>query len=169
MLTTYKYQYSINFQYHFGITAFLMYAMLLNLPDLRPIPRRRLLAFGAAAGLCLYVFTVIPKYNAYTDQWDAKKEEYRSIEAILDTIPEDVSLCAPSTYLAHVADRREVYELSYHLPKESHLKEFDVDFAVLRKTRDNKYREMLEKNGYTLWADHGEIVILKSPGAEAEP
>ena len=41
VLTTYKYQYSINFQYHFGITAFLMYAMVLNLPDLQPIPRRR--------------------------------------------------------------------------------------------------------------------------------
>ena len=166
VLTTYKYQYSINFQYHFGITAFLMYAMLLNLPDLSPIPRRRLLAFGAAAGLCLYIFTVIPKYNSYVDRWETGKDAYGEIEAILDTIPEDASLGAPSMYLAHVANRREVYELSYHFPDKTHLAEDDVDFAVLRKTQDIKYRKILEAGGYTVWAEYDDILILQSPNNE---
>ena len=163
VLTTYKYQYSINFQYHFGITAFLMYAMILNLPDLQPVPRRRLLAFGAAACCCMYIFTVMPKYHTYASLWESNKADYQRIEAILDTLPEDASLCVPSAYLAHVADRREVYELAYHAPEASHIKENDVEYVVLRKKNDNKYRKIFESCGYTLWADHDDILILERP------
>ena len=164
VLTTYKYQYSINFQYHFGITAFLMYAMILNLPDLQPVSRRRLLSFGAAACCCMYIFIVIPKYNTYTDLWQSNKEKYQTIEAMLDTLPEDASLCVPSSYLAHVADRREVYELAYHAPNASHIKENDVEYVVLRRTNDNKYRKIFESCGYTVWAEYEDHLILQKPG-----
>ena len=165
VLTTYKYQYSINFQYHFGITAFVIYAMVLNLPDIQPIPRRRLLALGAAASCCMYIFLVIPKYNTYTDQWKENKERYQKIEAMLDELPEDVSLCVPSSYLAHVADRREVYEHSYHVlnGEKNQLKEHDVDYAVIRTGTDAKYQKAFEEKGYTIWAEYEGHVILKSP------
>ncbi len=165
VLTTYKYQYSINFQYHFGITAFLIYAMVLNLPDMQPIPRRRLLSLGAVAACCMYVFLIIPRYNQYTELWEKNKETYRYREEMLDTLPEDASLCVPGAYVAHVADRREVYEHSYHVMSgdKSHLKEHDVDYAVLRNGTDDKYRQVFEANGYTVWAEFDGHVILKSP------
>lgn len=165
VLTTYKYQYSINFQYHFGITAFLMYAMILNLPDLQPIPRRRLLALGAAAACCMYIFLVIPKYNTYTDLWEKNQDRYQYIESMLDDLPEDASLCVPGSYLAHVADRREVYDHSYHVMSGNkiHLKVDDVDYAVLRNGTDDKYREVFEEYGYTVWAEYEGHVILQKP------
>lgn len=168
MLTTYKYQYSINFQYHFAITAFVMYAMILNLPDIQPIPRRRLLALGAAASCCMYIFLVIPKYNQYTDAWEKNKESYKYREEMLDTVPEGASLCVPGNYLAHCADRREVYDHSYHVMNgdKIHLKEHDVDYAVLRNGTDDKYREVFEQYGYTVWAEFDGHVILKSPHVE---
>ena len=168
VLTTYKYQYSINFQYHFAITAFVMYATLLNLPDIQPIPRRRLLALGAAASCCMYIFLVIPKYNQYTDLWEKNKASYQYREAMLDTIPEGASLCVPSNYLAHCADRREVYDHSYHVMNgdKIHLKERDVDYAVLRNGTDDKYRKAFESMGYTIWAEFEGHVILKSPHVE---
>ena len=168
VLTTYKYQYSINFQYHFGITAFIIYATILNLPDIQPIPRRRLLALGAAASCCMYIFLVIPKYNQYTDMWEKDKESYKYREEMLDTIPEGASLCVPSNYLAHCADRREVYDHSYHVMKgeTSHLKERDVDYAVIRNGTDDKYRKVFEAHGYTVWAEFEGHVILKSPHVE---
>ena len=168
VLTTYKYQYSINFQYHFGITAFVIYAMILNLPDMQPIPRRRLLALGAAASCCMYIFIVLPKYNGYVESWKQNKERYQSIEAMLDDLPEDVSLCVPSTYLAHVADRREVYEHSYHVLKGENnlLKEHDVDYVVIRNASDAKYRAAFEEKGYAVWAEYDGHVILKSPHVE---
>ena len=168
VLTTYKYQYSINFQYHFAITAFVIYATILNLPDIQPIPRRRLLALGAAASCCMYIFLVIPKYNQYTDAWEKNKESYKYREEMLDTVPEGASLCVPGNYLAHCADRREVYDHSYHVMNgdKIHLKEHDVDYAVLRNGTDDKYREVFEQYGYTVWAEFDGHVILKSPHVE---
>lgn len=165
VLTTYKYQYSISFQYHFGISAFVIYAMLLNLPDIQPIPRRRLLALGAAASCCMYIFMVLPKYNQYTDLWEDRKDYYQALETMLDELPEDASLSVPSTYLAHVADRREVYEHTYHVlnGEKNQLKEHDVDYAVIRTGADAKYRKAFEEKGYTVWAEYDGHVILKSP------
>ena len=165
VLSTYKYQYNINFQYHFAITAFIMYAMIINLPDIQPIPRRRLLALGVVASCCMYIFLVIPKYNQYTDQWEKNKETYKYREEMLDTIPEGASLCVPGNYLAHCADRREVYDHSYHIMKDEkiHLKEKDVDYAVMRNGTDDKYRKIFEEFGYTVWAEFDGHVILKSP------
>lgn len=168
ILTTYKYQYSINFQYHFGISAFVIYAMVLNLPDIQPIPRRRLLAFGAAASCCMYIFMVLPKYNQYTELWEDRKDYYQAIEAMLDDLPEDASLSVPSSYLAHVANRREVYEHTYHVlnGEKNQLKEHDVDYAVIRTDADAKYRKAFEEKGYTVWAEYDGHVILKSPHVE---
>lgn len=165
VLTTYKYQYSINFQYHFAITAFIFYGMLLNLPEFHPIPRRRLLAIGAAASCCMYIFLIIPKCDQYTEQWKSNRELYRAREELLDTIPKDASLCVPGNYLAHCADRREVYDHAYHIMSGNnlHLKEHDVDYAVLRDGTDDKYRDAFEQMGYTVWATFEGHVILKSP------
>jgi uncharacterized membrane protein len=163
VLTTYKYQYSINFQYHFGITAFLMYAMILNLPDLSTVPRRRLLALGAASCCALYIVTVIPKYNAYTDQWQENRDTYKRIETILDTIPEDVPICVPSSYVAHVADRREVYELNYHATDAAAVRDSNVEYVVIRRRNDSKHRNTFESCGYTVWAEYEDIVILQRP------
>jgi hypothetical protein len=142
--------------------------MLLNLPDIQPIPRRRLLALGAAAACCMYIFLVIPKYNTYTDLWKENKEVYRYREEMLDTIPKDASLCVPSPYLAHCADRREVYDHAYHVLKgeKIQLKVHDVDYAVLRNGSDDKYRKVFEEYEYTVWAEFDGHVIMKSPYAD---
>lgn len=168
VLTTYPYQYSITFQYHFGIAAFVIYAMLLNLPDMQPLPRRRLVALGVAASCCMYIFLVIPTCRDYSDEWSRQKGSYQAIEAMLDELPEDASLCVPASYVAHVADRREVYQHSYHVLKGNadQIKERDVDYAVIRIDKDDIYRAAFEKKGYTVWAEYSGHVILKSPHAE---
>lgn len=168
VLTTYPYQYSITFQYHFGIAAFVIYAMLLNLPDVQIVPRRRLLALGVAASCCMYIFLVIPMCKDYTEKWTTYKNSYLAIDAMLDDLPKDASLCVPGTYVSHVADRSEVYQLSYHVLNgdEDLIKDRDVDYAVIRIGKDEKYRVALEARGYTLWAEYSGHVILKSPHAE---
>ena len=126
IVTTYKYQYAIGFQYHFGISAFLIYAMIINLPDLRPMTRRGLLSFAAAACCCLYIVTVLPTYTTYTSRWYRYQDYYTAMDDALDTLPEDASLCVSSFLVAHVADRDEVYQTGYHGNAP------DVDYVVLQ-------------------------------------
>ncbi len=164
LLTYYQYQYNIGFQYNFGVSAFLVYAMILNIGDLKPITRRNLVSLGAAACCCLYIVTVLPKLGSYTARWDQQKETFREMDAILDTLPEDASLSVSSMLLAHVADREVIYQIDYHGDKT------DIDYVVFDARSgyfDKKakaHRDTYLANGYTVYEEHeGMILILKSP------
>ena len=165
LLTYYQYQYDIGFQYHFGIAAFLVYAMIKNLPELSLPTRRNLLSIAAAACCCIYVFCVIPKLNTYRRRWESGKETYQHMENILDTVPEDASLNVSTFLLAHVADREVVYEVGYHGNRP------DVDYVIL-DLRYDTYQKVLAaylSHGYTLYAEYeGLILILESPTLSAE-
>lgn len=161
ILTSYKYQFSISFQYHFAITAFLIYGMILNLADLKSVPRRNLLAFAAASACCLYLFVVYPKIGYYADAWKEKKDDYKKIEAMLETIPEDASVAATSMYVTHLANRTEVYELNYHAPSAEAVKDDVVDYVVIRTATDSSYRKIYEDKGYTVWQEFDGHVILQ--------
>ncbi len=186
LLTYYQYQYDIGFQYNFGVTAFLMYAMILNLPDLKAPTRKNLVTWGAVACLCLYTVTVIPKLTSYADRWENGKGTYTKMEEILDTLPEDASLNVSSFLLAHVADRDEIYQAKYG--SLYHGSEPDVDYVVLdirgvNMTKDYSSTKESERpetvrlrddylaHGYTVYeheysdnADYdGLILILQSP------
>ncbi len=171
LLTYYQYQYDIGFQYNFGVSAFLIYAFLMNAPDLRPATRRNLVSFGAAACCCLYLITVVPKLDSYIARWDKGKETYQQMDAILDTLPEDASLCVSSMLLAHVADRDVIYQIDYHKDDQGNIKP-DTDYVVFDgrggyyNDKAKEYRDAYLAHGYTVYEEHeGLIVILKSPDA----
>ncbi len=166
LLTYYQYQYDLGFQYNFGVTAFLVYAMLLNLPDLQPPTRRNLAAIGAVACCCFYIATVLPKWDSYIARWESGKDTYTRMDEILDTLPEDASLNVSSMLLAHVADRDVIYQIDYHGNKP------DIDYVVF-DARSGYFNDKAKKNrdayleqGYTVYEEHeGLILILKSPTA----
>ncbi len=158
-LTYYQYQYNIGFQYHFGISAFLFYVLILNLSDMsHGRIRRNLLSIACACTLCLYLFSVVPKLSTYTVRWQNGKETYENMEEILDTIPDDASVACSSFLLAHLADREVIYELAYHnnIP--------DVDYVVIdeRYSSADKFRKAYLNQGYELVTDSASsITILK--------
>lgn len=162
LLTYYVYQYDIGFQYHFGITAFLIYATVKNLPELSLPAKRNLLGIAVAACCCIYVFTVIPKLNAYVGYWHHGKDTYRQMEEILDTVPKEASVSASAFLIAHMADREQIYEVRYHKNAA------DVDYVVLDIRYDDcaETIEAYRDHGYTTFAEHEKlIVILQSPTA----
>ncbi|MBE6633212.1 MAG: DUF2079 domain-containing protein [Ruminococcaceae bacterium] len=158
LLTYYQYQYDIGFQYHFGIAAFLIYAVIVNLPELSPNWRRSLLGAGLAFCFSLYLVSVVPTFNSYVTRWEDGKETYLRMEEILDTVPEDASVNCSTFLLAHIADRNEIYEIGYHDNKP------DVDYVVI----DARYSDWKQKanayltQGYEItFSEPGKIVILQ--------
>lgn len=157
LLTYYQYQYDIGFQYHFGITAFLVYAMIKNLPALSAPTRRNLLGVAAAACCCIYLFTVVPKLNTYVNRWENGKETYAQMEAFLDTaIPADASVSSSTFLLAHIADRDVIYEVKYHGDAP------DIDYVVL----DMRYKSYLDTmqayldQGYAVSSQLEELIVV---------
>lgn len=160
LLSYYIYLYDLNFQYHFAVAAFLVYAMLKNLPELTLLTRQNLLAIAAAACCCIYLASVVPRLQTYTSNWLNNSETYTQMEEILDAVPQDASVACSSFLLAHLSDRDEIYEVYYHENKP------DVDFVVLDARTDSyrQYERAYLRQGYTLWREYdGLIVILVSP------
>lgn len=156
LLTYYQYQYHSGFQYHFGIAAFLFYALILNLNDLGSGWRRSLVSVACACTLCFYLFSVTPKLGSYRTRWENGKQTYAEMEEILDTIPADASVNCSTFLLAHIADREEIYELAYHGNKP------DVDYVVIdaRYSGWETYRAAYLAHGYTE-VRSGLIVVMK--------
>lgn len=162
LLTMYPYQPRIGFQYHFGIAAFLIYAMLKNLPEISSIDvRRTLLSVAAAACLCSYMITVLPLVLPRLETWNKNKDQFREMETFLEeTIPEDASVAASGNFVAHLADRSEIYEVHYHKNKP------DIEYVVL-DSRFPSYKPFYEayiELGYTVVAQlDTRILVLKQP------
>lgn len=155
-LTYYQYQYNAGFQYHFGIAAFLFYALILNLNGIDSGWRRSLLSVACACTLCFYLFSVTPVLQSYRVRWESGKQVYAEMEEVLDTIPADASVNCSTFLLAHIADREEIYELAYHGNKP------DVDYVVIdaRYSGWEKYRATYLAHGYSV-VSSGLIVIMK--------
>lgn len=123
------YQYRIDFQYSFGVTAFLFYAMIVNLPELKSPTRRTLLSIGAAATLTLYIVALTPQTHFYRTLYDVNRERFDTLNAsldhFLDEVPADASIAADTFFVAKLSRHDNLYDVEYHED------EPDVDYVVL--------------------------------------
>lgn len=163
LLTMYSYQPRIGFQYHFGVAAFLIYAMLKNLPEIDSHNvRRTLLSVAAAACLCSYIIVALPLILPRVNTWKEKHDYFEEMETFLEeNVPDDASLAVSTFLLPHLADRDEIYEVYYHKNKA------DIEYVVLdaRYTTDfQKFYAAYTALGYTVVAElDNRIVVLKQP------
>lgn len=178
LLTYYQYQYSIGFQYSFGVSAFLIYAMLINLPDMHAPSKKVLVSIGVVASCCYFLTASWPKWGYYFTKWENNQDDYITMEQALDALPADASLNVSTYLLSHVADRSEVYQAKYG--DLYHGDKPDVDYVVLdiRGVNMNKatnevvkLRNAYLEHGYTVVEEvkgsTGKklLLILKSPDA----
>lgn len=135
MLTYYPYQYDIGFQYHFGVSAFLIYAFVMNLKDIKTPTKKTLITVGATACCCIYLFSAVPSLNTYASWYSSNHEIYAKVEEKLDAIPKEASVAASTFLVAHLADRSEIYQTIYHGI------EADTDYVVI----DARYETEVDK------------------------
>jgi len=165
ILTMYKYQPDITFQYSFGITAFIFYLAVMNLSELKPFSKGYLTRVAIIATVLMYLIVVIPKYSTYSKRYEEKSELYSRIDyALEEVLPEDASVTCTTFLLAHISERDVIYEVNYH--KENGVYKTDTEYIVLdiRPGYDDdslKIAEFYYANGYVkYYRDEGAVLIL---------
>ncbi len=158
LLTQYVYQFNINYQYSFGTLPFLFYLFLQNAADAPPRKCRGHLLYAVLAAGLLYVMLILAQFTHYTSAYLRKYDTYAQMEAILDTIPDDVSVIASTVLIPHLADRTEIYEDFYHA-------EPDTDYVVLDfrspfNTQSEKYYEKCIAKGYTVVSETPNLITV---------
>ncbi|MBQ2988312.1 MAG: DUF2079 domain-containing protein [Clostridia bacterium] len=156
LATDYPYQYHLNYQYHFGISAFLIYAAVLNLSDMPSSFRRAAASIAATACCCLYLTAVYPSLRANVRNFNENRDQYARMDSILQTIPSDASVCCSTYLLPHLADRDEIYEIYYHGG------EGDVDYVIFdaRYPIDKKQINAFLRQGYVIRDQYENLLII---------
>ena len=112
LMSDYRYQHDIFFQYTFGSTACLMYLTAVNLRDLKKV---RILLLLAAFIVCAVCFrtTVVPKAMVYPSQCKTYAVYYSGLRTALHEIPEDASVAASTFYTTQLSQREILYDIKY--------------------------------------------------------
>lgn len=109
LATAYKYQYSMFFQYVFGVLAILFYLAIMNYSELDTKKRH----FMGILALCMTI-VIIPATTLsrtyYLDVYRSSSETIDALNEMTDSIPKEASVAASSFFTTHLADRDELYE-----------------------------------------------------------
>ena len=172
LMSDYRYQHDIFFQYAFGSTAFLLYLAAVNLADLKiDWQRTAALASAAVVAVAFFASTVLPTGLSYARYATEYRDYYAGLREALDTIPDDASVAATTFYTTHLSQREILYDV--HYCSQAHL--LEAEFVVLRPSSVSDYQNyhtggqengyenlvaLLEESGYRLYGSYGSSLVI---------
>ncbi len=136
LMTDYVYQYSVFFQYTYGVIAFLMYVSVLNYADMSAKTKRILAVF--AIGASLMVNTQTTYTRNYLKNYIANKENHDAVRIALSEIPEEASVKASTFLVASLSHHKELYDLKY--TKKDRVTDYVVIDLRYDKDTDKQYK-----------------------------
>ena len=165
LMTDYKYQFDIFFQYTYGSTACLIYLVLVNLADWK-MEARRVAALGLALVISFGCFwnQIIPKAVRYPNYCKTNAEYYDSLRAVLDEIPEGASVAATTYFTTYLSQRDVLYDVRY--ASKDHVLSCEYvavgvtdsnclkNYAVDGERGYENFVALLKSNGYVKIAEH---------------
>ena len=165
LMTDYKYQFDIFFQYTYGSTACLIYLVLVNIADWRK-DLRRLLALGLAVCISFGCFwnQIMPKAVRYPTYCKTYAGYYDALREVLDVIPEGASAAATTYYTTYLSQRDVLYDVRYaskdHVLSCEYVAVGVTDsgclkkYAVEGKKGYENFVALLQSEGYVKIAEH---------------
>ena len=165
LMTDYKYQSDIFFQYTYGSTACLIYLVLVNLADWKD-DVRRLAALGLALVISFGCFCgqIMPKAVRYPTYCKTYAGYYDSLRQVLDVIPDGASAAATTYYTTYLSQREVLYDVRYaskdHVLSCEYVAVGVTDSGCLRnyavdgKKGYENFVALLQSEGYVKIAEH---------------
>ena len=147
LMSDYKYQHDIFFQYTYGSTACLIYLVTVNLADIKD-QKLRFAALGLALCISAGAFgaQILPEALEYPQRCKTYSDYYDSLRSVLDTVPEDASVAATTFYTTYLSQRDTLYDVRY--ASRAHI--FSCDYVVLGVTDKGSYKAFAQdgEGGY---------------------
>lgn len=109
LMTAYKYQYDIGFQYTFGSGSILFFLAVTNYAKMGAY-RRKILLCSALGSVIIFAGGYYRKVNYY-ESYKYSTEQRETIDIALSMIPDDASVASSTFLLANLSQRKEIYEL----------------------------------------------------------
>lgn len=175
LMSDYRYQHDVFFQYTYGSTACLFYLAVINHNDAR-VKSRRWAWLAASVVLSAFCFgrTVMDRSASCVQGYLEHAGQYRQVRELLAEVPEDASVAATTFYTVPLSMREVLYDVRY--ASREHL--LSADYVALELADRGSYAPyakkgndedgfenllgLLEENGYQKWREiEGVGVIYK--------
>jgi len=148
LMTDYKYQYDISFQYTYATVAFLFYLTVINVSELDLKHAKNLLLCGVCSSLIFFSSVNYSRLDTI-DYYNKDKEKSEIITEALATIPMDKSIKSTTFFIPALWNRDEVYEYEYS-DEETDYVVFDLrygndDYDSFKFDNSETYEEILYK------------------------
>ena len=166
LMTMYKYQYNLGFQYCFGSAAFLIYLAALNISEMKKKTADRMIITSLAVSFMCFYAVNIPSAISNADFYKANKAKYEAMREVCDSIPEDAGVICSTRLLAKLANRDTLYEIYYHEYDENEGTEYVLIDA---RYNDEEFIPKYESYGFkitdTLTLDGEKLIIVMRKNA----
>ncbi len=111
LMTNYRYQYDIMFQYGFGSGSLLFYLAVDNFSQMKKGQGRIKLFLCCLLSSALMFFGTFGAWLDYFDDFHQSAESRETIDYALSLIPKDVSAAVSTFILPNLSQRKEIYQL----------------------------------------------------------
>ena len=109
LMTNYRYQYDIMFQYGFGSGALLIYSALLNFGEMKK-GREKLLLSALLCSVFIF-YSLFGNWLNYYPNYRLSADSRQAIDHATELIPDDAVVVASTFFLPNLSQRKEIYEL----------------------------------------------------------
>ncbi|MCL2158554.1 MAG: DUF2079 domain-containing protein [Oscillospiraceae bacterium] len=149
LATNYIYQYDVNFQYTYGVTALLFFLAVKNLSQIDKKQLAKLCVAMACFSAVLFSSKIVNRIHSYNYIYYARRGEFVETAEMLKEIPMDASVSACTFLVSHLIEREEVYMVELFDPGYF---DYDTDYLIndLRGVDVEQYKNFLEEI-----AEHG--------------
>lgn len=152
LMSDYKYQHDIFFQYTYGSTACLFYLATVNLSDMREQKLRiGVLALALCISASCFGAQIIPEAVRYPRNCETYAAYYDRVRDVLDTIPEDASVAATTYYTTYLSKRDTLYDIRYS--SEAHIFSCEYIALAVKSTHSYKPYAVNGEKGYENFRD----------------
>lgn len=181
LLSNYRYQFDIHFQYHYGSSVLLLFMVLLAIDGLKnetylqsqamsstrgnskKIISKSIVAIAIGAvffGLAQSM-SILQKYENAQSQYFQNQESIMTIKEALAQIPEEDSVLASGYLTTYLSNRDKIYDAQYHNKGDV---DTSIDWVVIDKRWTSEHLQNLENAyisaGYCASSLSNEFVII---------
>lgn len=111
LMTNYRYQYDIMYQYGFGSGSLLFYSAIDNFAGIKKGQGRAKLFLCCLLSSAIMFFGTFGDWLNYFDDFNYSAESRKTIDYALSLIPKDVSAAVSTFILPNLSQRREIYQI----------------------------------------------------------
>ncbi len=182
MISDYKYQFDLGFQYSFGSGALLFFLAVLNLSDIiskgsdgsEGSEALHRFSKKAASGLLmfallassLFIAARMPSQSSYVKRYFDEKETFEVMDDVLSRIDRSKSVTATSMISTHLYDVDELYHLndiidtSGNPKRQTDLLILDMRTYISDSKKADEYRDTYQNLGYVVVEEHEKIILV---------